>query len=719
MSAESGDEFDLPDSAKRLPIDQLKVTSGPRIQEVDEEHVADLEESIELEGLIQPIVVASIDDSADSYEVVDGRHRKQALENLGVEEVAVYAMPGDREYVVPTRESEVDLNIQSMAANVLRREQTQAEEARFLQANIKERIIENFTDKELDKLGNSIDIEYAGARVPPALQLLYHLDNITDDSGSITEDNEWKFADDHYEELRRIRSAVGIGAPRTEAEHIQFYTDSPPEVVEAWKDEEITKTYVGDLRHIEHDALRNHALEKAKVAEAEGGYTTRDVENVRKAASYDVPAVTEAIINEDFSNLEDAVEAAKEQAQEREKEPEDDDVASKRPVEELKEELSDAQIAELTELTEVFGDHFDIADWEELFEHMVDKYENYQSAIGDLRNHKTYLQQRTNFDEYDWDASVADRDDDLHEARPLESEHLHCFFHDCRAMGEEIEPEAVDLFVFSPPYFTQRGTIHAEEWYTGDGPVDSREKLNQAYRGFLDELLDVFETVHTHLSNGGYLILVVSDIQAAFEGATRNPRYDIPSDLSHLIRHELNPDSEVKEQLRYENTIIWEKGFGSGADDFIRSGDPGDYKPNDTTERILVFRKGSQPNTGFTYDDPERYREYFDSLWQIPSDREGPHPASYPVELVKPLIELYSAPGEVVADPMVGGGTTLNALWQLNQEYESRIGYAWENFASEDTGLNYWKQVYLSFMHTEIGESDVLSGLDAFRQPVS
>jgi len=171
-----------------VAIDDLRETDGSRLTEIDPDHVENLEESIELEGLIEPIVVTSSPSSEYAYDIVDGRHRKRALERIGVEEVAVYAMPGERDYAVPTREAEVDVDIQSMAANVLRKEQTQAEAARFLKDNIKERIISNFTDEELNRLGNNADENYASARVPRALQLLDHLENIENEHARKLED---------------------------------------------------------------------------------------------------------------------------------------------------------------------------------------------------------------------------------------------------------------------------------------------------------------------------------------------------------------------------------------------------------------------------------------------------------------------------------------------------------------------------------------------------
>jgi len=75
-----------------VPITELKETEGARINPIDPDHVADLKDSIELEGLIEPIVVTSSSIEEYAYDIVDGRHRNRALEKLEVQDIAVYSM---------------------------------------------------------------------------------------------------------------------------------------------------------------------------------------------------------------------------------------------------------------------------------------------------------------------------------------------------------------------------------------------------------------------------------------------------------------------------------------------------------------------------------------------------------------------------------------------------------------------------------------------------
>ncbi len=94
----------------------------------------------------------------------------------------------------------------------------------------------------------------------------------------------------------------------------------------------------------------------------------------------------------------------------------------------------------------------------------------------------------------------------------------------------------------------------------------------------------------------------------------------------------------------------------------------------DTTEAIIVAHKGSQnlklPDTVKFRDEKGTYTEalvsseYFMELaqdhWIVSPEsaqRIG-HPAPFPVELVKRLIDFYAFPGAHILDPFGGSGTT-------------------------------------------------------------
>jgi site-specific DNA-methyltransferase (adenine-specific) len=62
------------------------------------------------------------------------------------------------------------------------------------------------------------------------------------------------------------------------------------------------------------------------------------------------------------------------------------------------------------------------------------------------------------------------------------------------------------------------------------------------------------------------------------------------------------------------------------------------------------------------------------SVWTIPSAsaRRVGHPAPFPVELPRRLIELYTFRGDLVLDPFIGSGTTAVAAVETGRHF---VGY--------------------------------------------
>ncbi len=69
--------------------------------------------------------------------------------------------------------------------------------------------------------------------------------------------------------------------------------------------------------------------------------------------------------------------------------------------------------------------------------------------------------------------------------------------------------------------------------------------------------------------------------------------------------------------------------------------------------------------------DGKTWARYSISIWDIaktPEEAKIRHPAMFPVELPKRLIEIYTMPGEVVLDPFMGSGSTLVAAKMLRRK---------------------------------------------------
>ena len=98
----------------------------------------------------------------------------------------------------------------------------------------------------------------------------------------------------------------------------------------------------------------------------------------------------------------------------------------------------------------------------------------------------------------------------------------------------------------------------------------------------------------------------------------------------------------------------------------------------DVHEYILVFSKGNyargKPDGRENTISREQFLEYTRSVWQFPTEsaRKVGHPAPFPVELPRRLIQLYTYSDEVVLDPFIGSGQTALAALEGRRHY---VGY--------------------------------------------
>jgi DNA modification methylase len=98
----------------------------------------------------------------------------------------------------------------------------------------------------------------------------------------------------------------------------------------------------------------------------------------------------------------------------------------------------------------------------------------------------------------------------------------------------------------------------------------------------------------------------------------------------------------------------------------------------DVHEYILVFCKDTfkrqNPSKRESTISRDEFLEYNKSVWTFAAEpaRKIGHPAPFPVELPRRLIQLYTFEGEVVLDPFMGSGQTAIAALKSNRHY---VGY--------------------------------------------
>ncbi|MEX0602513.1 MAG: site-specific DNA-methyltransferase [Bacteroidota bacterium] len=131
--------------------------------------------------------------------------------------------------------------------------------------------------------------------------------------------------------------------------------------------------------------------------------------------------------------------------------------------------------------------------------------------------------------------------------------------------------------------------------------------------------------------------------------------------------------------------IIWNKSSSAGPSTAWGSWQSASNPTlRDVHEYILVFSKYdfSRNGTGKASTIArDEFLEYTKSIWtfQAESARRVGHPAPFPVELPRRLIQLYSFEGDAVLDPFAGSGSTCLAALQAGRRfvaYEKNSTYA-------------------------------------------
>ena len=208
-----------------------------------------------------------------------------------------------------------------------------------------------------------------------------------------------------------------------------------------------------------------------------------------------------------------------------------------------------------------------------------------------------------------------------------------------------VPDSSIHLMITSPPY-------NARKEYDEDLTLEE-------YLGLLE---NVFRETYRVLVPGGRACINIANLG-------RKPYIPLNAFIALMM-------VEIGYLMRGE--IIWDKGSSVGSStawgSWLSASNP---TLRDVHEYILIFSKeqfkrqqGEKPST-IERDD---FLELTKSVWQFPTEsasRVG-HPAPFPVEMPRRLIELYTFEGDVILDPFMGSGTTAIAALETKRHY---VGY--------------------------------------------
>ena len=222
----------------------------------------------------------------------------------------------------------------------------------------------------------------------------------------------------------------------------------------------------------------------------------------------------------------------------------------------------------------------------------------------------------------------------------------------------EVADGSVALVVTSPPYFA--GKEYEAVLGVGGVPAD--------YEAYLGMLFDVFSQCFDKLEPGGRIAVNVANLGRKPYRSLSRDVIDLLDQLGYLLRGE----------------IVWQKSHAAGGScawgTYQRPGNP---VLRDVSERIIVASKGrfdraltpdERTSRGLPHEGTITMDEFIDAtidIWDIPAEsatRVG-HPAPFPVELPRRLIELFTYRGDLVLDPFMGSGSTAVAAVTTERHY--------------------------------------------------
>ena len=231
---------------------------------------------------------------------------------------------------------------------------------------------------------------------------------------------------------------------------------------------------------------------------------------------------------------------------------------------------------------------------------------------------------------------------------------------------KKIPSNSVQLIVTSPPYAKAKAYRRDDSFNIG----------NYTGKDYLEMMIQVYRECYRVLQPGRKMCINISNLPAVDHmGYTTEARWG-----EWLV----NLMEEYNMGFSLRSIIIWHKGRCRAPS--INVGTfpyPGSPVLLNNWEYIYVFRKhyDVEYNVGIEEREAskmstEEIAKMIYTVWSIPTERDRSHIAPFPPELPRRLIKLFSFKREIVLDPFLGSGTSMQVAMEEERScYGYEIGY--------------------------------------------
>jgi DNA modification methylase len=226
----------------------------------------------------------------------------------------------------------------------------------------------------------------------------------------------------------------------------------------------------------------------------------------------------------------------------------------------------------------------------------------------------------------------------------------------------KIPTGTVDLIVTSPPYNIDLGQSDGKDAYTDHDD-------DMPYKKYIYWISRLFVQCNRVLKKGGRICVNIAD---GANGSVPTHAHFIDELLTCCAGHD---EPSIYLPYEYITTIVWDKLQMGSSTAWGSWMSPSCPSFPTQFEYILIAGKGTKKHAG----DQEKAtvgRDNFiknsRALWQFnPENRmkEMGHPAMFPEELPRRLIDQLTYEGDVVLDPFNGTGTTTSVAKSMGRQY--------------------------------------------------